>query len=44
MNGTAVRSLRELRAAIDSFQVGDAVVLQIERRGRMQYLGFEMER
>jgi hypothetical protein len=28
---------------IHAFQSGDAVVLQIERNGKLQYLAFEME-
>ncbi|HLN00440.1 MAG TPA: trypsin-like peptidase domain-containing protein [Bryobacteraceae bacterium] len=43
MNGTHVAVLSSFRATIDAFQRGDAVVLQIERDGRFQYVAFEIE-
>ncbi len=43
LNRGAIRNLDELRAAVGRLQVGQPVVLQVERRGRLQYLAFEME-
>jgi serine protease Do len=43
MNGSTIISLEALRAAINQLKLGDAVVLQIERDGKLQYLAFEME-
>jgi serine protease Do len=43
VNGTPVVALDDLRADLAKFKSGDAVVLQIERSGSMDYLPFEME-
>jgi S1-C subfamily serine protease len=43
MNGTTVESVEKLKSAVAQLKSGDAVVLQIERRGQFQYLAFEME-
>jgi hypothetical protein len=32
-----------LRAAVNALKTGDAVVLQVERDGGLQYVSFEME-
>lgn len=43
INRVAVESVEQLRSAVAQLTPGDAVVLQIERRGQFQYLAFEME-
>lgn len=43
VNGTAVRDLEGLRAIVDDLLPGDAVVVQLQRGIRLQYLAFEME-
>ena len=43
MNGEPVTSLAQLRAAIGSVGVGQSVVLHVERRGRLEFMAFEME-
>jgi serine protease Do len=40
---TPMQSMSQFLAMIHAFQSGDAVVLQIERNGKLQYLAFEME-
>src|SRR5262249_37716169 len=40
VNRKAVASLAELRTLLDGFKPGDAVVLQLERRGELTYLAF----
>ncbi len=43
INGVSIRGLAELRSAVAKLEVGDAIVLQVERGGRLRYLAFEME-
>jgi serine protease Do len=43
VNGNSVQSLAELRASLDLLEAGDAVVLQLERRGEFMYLAFTIE-
>ncbi|HET9372460.1 MAG TPA: trypsin-like peptidase domain-containing protein [Vicinamibacterales bacterium] len=43
VNRTPVATLAALRAAIDSLKSGDAVVLQLERRGELKLLAFTVE-
>ncbi len=43
VNGTAVHSLRDLRAALVALDQGEPVVVQLERRGRMLFIPFELE-
>jgi serine protease Do len=43
VNGAAVASLEDLRAALGRFKPGDAVALQIEREGSLMYLALELE-
>lgn len=43
VNGQPVGDTEQLRQDIVSFQPGDAVALQVERRGVLQYVAFEME-
>jgi serine protease Do len=42
LNGRPVNNLAELREAIDKIEIGQAVVLQVERRGRLRFMAFEM--
>jgi serine protease Do len=43
VNGTSITTMEALRSAIGALRDGSAVVLQIERQGKLQYLAFEME-
>lgn len=43
LNGVTIISLDALKEGIDRLKSGDAVVLQVERDGKLQYLAFEME-
>jgi serine protease Do len=43
INGKPVRDLEELRNLVDGLLPGDAVVVQLQRGVRLQYLAFEME-
>jgi S1-C subfamily serine protease len=43
VNGLPVTSVAELRTAIEAFKEGDAIVLQLERRGELMYLAFALE-
>ena len=43
LNGVTIISLDALNAGVRQIKPGDPVVLQIERDGQLQYLGFEME-
>jgi serine protease Do len=43
VNGTVVTSVGELRSMFETFKPGAAVALQIERRGKLKYIGFEIE-
>jgi serine protease Do len=43
VNGVSIDSVASLRAVLDSFKSGDAVALQVERKGRLMYITFEMD-
>jgi serine protease Do len=43
INTTQIDSVETLRRAVHVLKSGDAVVLQVERSGGLQYLAFEME-
>jgi len=43
INRTALQSVSQLQATARQLKWGDAVVLQIERAGKLQYLAFEMD-
>jgi serine protease Do len=43
LNGKPIDSVESLRTAVRALKSGDAVVLQVERDGGLQYLPFEME-
>jgi S1-C subfamily serine protease len=42
VNNMPIAVLSSLQEMIDAFKRGDAVGLQIERDGRLQYIAFEM--
>ena len=44
VNGRAIRTLPELRAAVDALKAGDAMVLQIERDAELMYVALRLER
>jgi len=43
VNAAPITSVAQLRAMIDSFKLGDAVALQVERKGKLMYVAFEMD-
>ncbi len=43
LNTTPIDSMDRLRTAVGALKTGDAVVLQVERDGGLQYVSFEME-
>jgi serine protease Do len=43
VNRTPVKSIDELREAMNGRQAGDAVVLHLDRRGQLMYLAFTVE-
>jgi S1-C subfamily serine protease len=43
VNQVSIDSLSSLRAALAQIKPHDAVVLQLERRGGLQWLAFDME-
>jgi serine protease Do len=43
LNTTRVNNLDKLRNAVRSLRIGDAVVLQIERDSKLEYVAFEFE-
>jgi serine protease Do len=43
LNGITIRGLGELRVAAERMKSGDAVVLQVERKGQLRFLAFRVE-
>jgi len=43
LNGVRLTAARHLRSELEHFKTGDAVVLEVERQGRFQFVSFEME-
>jgi serine protease Do len=43
INGKAVKDKQDLLQDLNSFKTGDAIALEVERRGVNQYIAFEME-
>jgi len=43
VNGTNVGTIEELRSALDSLKPHTPVVLQVERDGRLTFVGFELD-
>jgi S1-C subfamily serine protease len=40
---TTLETTSQFEALLRNFRPGDPVVLQVERKGKLQYLAFEME-
>lgn len=43
LNGIRLTGASHLRSELERFKTGDAVVLEVERQGRFQFVSFEME-
>jgi serine protease Do len=43
VNGEAITGLEQLRTVLGRIGIGEPVVLQLERRGQLQFMAFEME-
>lgn len=43
LNDQKIKSLDDLKTAVDGLAVFDAVVIQVERQGQLRYVAFEME-
>jgi S1-C subfamily serine protease len=43
INRTQLESVSQLQSAVHQLKSGSAVVLQIERQGKLQYLAFEID-
>lgn len=43
INAVPITSVQQLRARLDKFKPGDPVVLQVERKGRLMYVAFEVD-
>lgn len=43
LNGVHLTGASHLRSELERFKAGDAVVLEVERQGRFQFVSFEME-
>ena len=42
-NGIQIVNLSELKSIMEQFTKGDAIVAQIERKGHLRYVAFELE-
>jgi len=43
VNGMPITSVKQLRSLIDAFKLGDAIALQVERKGKLMYVAFEID-
>jgi S1-C subfamily serine protease len=43
VNGVSVTEVAPLRVMLDNFKPGDAIALQVERKGKLMYVAFEMD-
>jgi S1-C subfamily serine protease len=43
LNGIQLTGASHLRSELERFKTGDAVVLEVERQGRFQFVSFEIE-
>jgi serine protease Do len=43
VNGVSVTAVAPLRVMLDNFKPGDAIALQVERKGKLMYVAFEMD-
>jgi serine protease Do len=43
VNAVSITSVAQLRAMLDNFKPGDPIALQVERKGKLMYVAFEMD-
>ena len=43
VNASSISSIAQLRAMLDNFKPGDPIALQVERKGKLMYVAFEMD-
>jgi serine protease Do len=43
INRVPITSIAQLRTLLDNFKPGDAIALQVERKDKLMYVGFELE-
>lgn len=43
VNAVPIASVAQLRTMLDSFKPGDAIAVQVERKGKQMYVAFEMD-
>jgi serine protease Do len=43
VNGVSVTAVAPLRVMLDNFKPGEAIALQVERKGKLMYVAFEMD-
>ena len=43
INGTPVESMETLRAVLDQMKANSAVVLQVEREGKLMFVSFQLD-
>jgi serine protease Do len=43
VNAVPITSVAQLRAMLDSFKPGDPVAVQVERKGKLMYVAFDMD-
>jgi PDZ domain-containing secreted protein len=43
INASSISSIAQLRAMLDNFKPGDPIALQVERKGKLMYVAFEMD-
>jgi serine protease Do len=43
LNTVRITSIAQLRTVLDKFKPGDAIALQVERKDKLMYVGFELE-
>ena len=43
VNAVSITSVVQLRAMLDDFKPGDPIALQVERKGKLMYVAFEMD-
>ena len=43
VNAATITSVAQLRAVLDNSKPGDPIALQVERKGKLMYVAFEMD-
>jgi len=43
VNATSITSIAQLRSTLDNFKPGDPIALQVERKGKLMYVAFELD-